>query len=83
MKNKWYIWLIYAGIWVVAGVVNYFEGRDNYYLFQIIVFLLLAPCQFICDKHGEKGRKVFKYICIVTIALCLVYLAAVIFSVFN
>lgn len=68
---------------MIAGMVNYFTGSDNYFLFQIVLFLLLAPCQYICDKHGEKGKKIFKYICIAAIAVCLVYLAAVIFSAIN
>ncbi len=76
-KNKWYYWLIFALIWIIAGVVNYFDGRDNYFLFQIVIFLALAPCQYICDKYGEKGKKVFKYICIGVIVLCVVYLGVI------
>jgi len=38
--KKWYYWLLLAAIWCVAGIVNYFDGRTNYYLFQIVIFLM-------------------------------------------
>ena len=81
--KKWYYWLLLAAIWCVAGIVNYFDGRTNYYLFQIVIFLLLAPCQLICEKYDDKGRKVFKYICIGMILLCVVYLALIIYITLN
>lgn len=84
MKNSWYNWFVYAGIWVIAAFANYFTDREyKHYLFQIILFLLLAPCQLICEKHGEKGKKAFKYICICAIALCVLYLLAIIFETYN
>lgn len=82
-KNRWYYWLIYAGIWMVAGIANYFEGKGSYHLFQIIVFLALAPCQLICEKYGEKGAKAFRYICIGALLLSVAYLGAVIYSVLR
>lgn len=81
--KKWYQWFYLAAVWIVAGVVNYFAGRDNYYLFQILLFLALAPCQFVCEKYGEKGKRIFRCICIGVVALCIVYIGAVISSVLR
>ena len=82
-KNKWYSWLIYAGIWIIAGIINHFVGRENYFIFQIVIFLLLAPCQYICDKYGEKGSRFFKYICIGVLFLCVAYSLITIYGVLH
>ncbi len=84
MKNKWYNWFIFAGIWILAAISNFFTNREfKHYLFQIILFLLLAPCQLICEKYGDKGKKIFKYICIGAIALCVLYLFIVIAGILK
>lgn len=78
--TKWYYWLWLAGIWVLGAIMNYFEGRIiTSTIIPMAVFLILALCQFICDKHGKKGKKIFKYICIGGFLLCVVSVLVLIF----
>ena len=74
--KKWYFWLVLALIWVLGGVINYFDRRSitsSIVVASILTFLGLA--QLICDQKGEKGKKVFRYLSIGVIALvCLAVL---------
>ena len=76
VMKRWYLWFVLAGIQVIGGIINYFDGG------QIIapviaagIFGFMGITQFICERNGEKGRKVFRYISIgVLIALVVVIL---------
>ena len=75
--KKWYLWLIVALICAVGGVINYFDARSiasSIVLVSIYTFIGFA--QLICDKKGETGQKVFRYIS--TVVLVLTILAVLI-----
>ena len=69
-KSKWYHWFLISLCWVVGGIINYFDGKDNTLMaIGTAVFIALGITQFICEKHGEKGKKVFRYIIIGTLII--------------
>ncbi len=71
--KKWYYWLVFAGIWLIGGILNCVEGTSIVpTLPPCTIFLILALSQWICDKRGEKGKKFFRYICIVGTVFCVV-----------
>ena len=76
--KKWYWWLVLALIFAVCGAINYFNGKGIAgAVIQVIITSVLAVAQFLCDKKGEKGKKVFRYICMAAIAvivICLIYI---------
>jgi len=43
---------------------------------QIALFSLLGVAQLICERHGEKGKRIFRYISIGAVAFCVAYLCA-------
>ena len=80
--KKWYYWWVSSGIWVLAAVINYFDGKSI--LGSVIsasIFLLFGIAQFFCDRHGEKGKMVMRYICITGTVLVAVFLVAVLIFV--
>lgn len=82
--KKWYYWLGLAGIWVLGSIMNYFEGRRiTSTIIPLAIFLILALCQFICDKHGEKGARIFKYVCIGGVLMCIVFVLVLIFNALH
>lgn len=74
--SKWYLWFILSGVFALGGILNYFEGRSILAaVIQVSMTVLLAFLQLFCDRMGEKGKKLFRYICIaLCIALCLTIL---------
>ena len=72
-KNQWYHWFLMAICWVIAGIFNYFDGKNIVAaIIGTLLFIALGITQLLCEKHGEKGKKVFRYICIGTIVLLVV-----------
>lgn len=81
--KKWYYWLWLAGIWLIAAIANCIEGRNVVYpIAVVVIFSSLALSQFICEKHGEKGKKIFKLICVGVILLCIVFLLVAVIQFF-
>lgn len=81
--KKWYFWLILTVLYAVCGILNYFDG-DNITLDIVAVCItaVLAVSQFFCDRNGEKGKKIFKYICIAAIIVVVICLLSIIFKMF-
>ena len=72
-KNQWYHWFLMAICWVIAGIINYFDGKSIVAaIIGTLLFTALGITQLLCEKHGEKGKKVFRYICIGTLVLLVV-----------
>lgn len=76
--KRWYLWFVLAGIQVIGGIINYFDGKQI--IASVIaagLFVFMGVTQFICERKGEKGKKVFRYISIgviialVALILCL------------
>lgn len=68
--KKWYYWLTFSLIFAVGGVVNYLDGRQIIAsVLQVGLTVILAFTQLFCQRKGEKGKKVFHYICIAAILL--------------
>lgn len=74
--KKWYFWFIFTLIWVVCGIINYFDGQSIIGpIVVVILSIFLGLAQLICDQKGEKGKKAFRYLSIGVIALvCLTVL---------
>ena len=68
--KKWYQWLYLSLIFAVGGVVNYWGNRQiTAAIIQVCITAALALTQFLCDKQGEHGKKVFGRICTAAILL--------------
>lgn len=75
--KKWYFWLILALIWALGGVINYFDGRSIASALVLVpILMFLGFAQLLCEKHGEQGKRVFRYI--TTTMLVLLIVAAII-----
>lgn len=69
--KEWVRWLVLDICWIVITVMNIVKGQKskNVIIADIAVigvFTLLVVAQLICDKHGERGRKIMKALTIVT-----------------
>lgn len=77
----WYYWFFLALAWVPAAIEKFIEGKNPAInIIQVAIFALLAPCQLVLEKKGEKGRKILKGIYIGVIAVFVLVLLAVIFA---
>lgn len=79
--KKWYIWLVLAFIFALDGVQQFISGGNVLSrVIQVVIATGLAITQYLCDKNGEKGKKVFKYVCmtltivIVAVLLILIFI---------
>lgn len=76
--KKWYQWFYLSLAFAFGGILNHFSGRSWIAaVIQVSITVILGLIQFFCDRKGEKGRKAFRYISMVTavlLALWLVYL---------
>lgn len=73
--KKWYQWFYLSLGFAAGGILNYFDGRSiTPSLISVGIFLTLAIIQFLCEKKGEKGKKVFKYISVAVIILLVLWL---------
>ena len=77
--RKWYYWLVFAAIWIPSAAMNFSRERSAgaaANIVQIVLFSVLGVAQLVCEKHGEKGKKAFKYISIGAVVFCVAYLCA-------
>ena len=69
--KEWVRWLVLDICWIVITVMNIVKGQKSKKVIIadiaiIGVFTLLVIVQLLCDKHGERGRKIMKALTIVT-----------------
>lgn len=72
--KEWVRWLILDICWIVITVMNIVKGQKskNVIILDIaisVMFSLLVLAQYICDKKGERGKKVMK---VLTVVACVV-----------
>lgn len=81
--KKWYIWLILALIFALDGVQQFISGGNVLSrVIQVVIAVVLAITQYICDKKGERGVRVFKYICMVLTIIIVTVLLFLIIKTF-
>ena len=74
--KRWYLWFVLAGIQVIGGILNYFDGKTMIgSLIGVGLFSFMGITQFLCERKGEKGQKIFRFI---SIAVCIVAVVALI-----
>lgn len=74
--QKWYYWLFLTAGFGLGGIVNYFDGRSiASSVIQGSVTIFLAITQLLCERKGEAGKKVFRYICAVTVVSLILWVA--------
>ena len=62
-----------GAIFAIGGIINYFDGRSILAaVLQVSVTVFMAVAQLLCERHGEKGKRIFRYICIAMIVLLVV-----------
>ena len=75
--KQWWQWFILSGIWLLAAVLNFAEGRNfvviGYNLFTVLLTIALGFFQRFCDKKGNAGKKLFDRIAIAAILLVLLF----------
>ncbi len=73
--KKWYYWFILSAVFAAGGIINYIDKKQIIgQIIQVILTVLLAFLQLICDKNGEKGKRIFRYIGIGLIALLIIWI---------
>ncbi len=77
--TKWYQWL-YLALFCIAEMIvscfKSFESKNYAAIFMGIMsglMVVLGIVQFICEKKGEQGIKIFKYIRNIVILLLVVF----------
>ena len=76
--KKWYLWFVLSAIFAASGVINYLDGKNIIgQIIQVILTIILAFLQLICDKNGEKGKRIFRNIEIGIIALLMIWIIIV------
>ena len=77
------VWLLLAGIWLLAAVFNAIDGRNplaiGYNVLAALMFPVLTIGQIHFDKQGAPGKKRMKLLCaaaFVLLILCLVFVPA-------
>ena len=82
--KKWYQWFYLALGFAAGGMLNHFDGRSFAPSFlPVTISLILALIQFLCEKKGEKGKKVLKYLSVAVIILLLLWVLFLIWSIFR
>ena len=89
--KKWWQWFILSGIHVIILIIRCYE-RAKYindgravisgYLFTAILLAVLGVTQYFCDKYGEKGKKLFNRICMVSATVLILFLIFILLKVF-
>lgn len=81
--KKWYLWLVLALAFAIGGVVNYIDGRSVIaQVVQVSISIILAVIQLLCERKGEKGKKVFNYIAMVLAIIIGIWIIAMIVGMF-
>lgn len=77
--KKWWMWFIQSGIWLLVLIVNAISKRSSavifFNIFVVSMFAIMGVVQYLCEKNGEKGKKLFKKITIgvlIGMLVCLV-----------
>lgn len=63
--KEWVRWLILDICWIVITVMNIVKGQKgkNVIIADVAIiglFSVLVLAQYLCDKKGERGKKVMK-----------------------
>ena len=81
--KKWYLWLVFALIYALSDVLNYLDGKSiTGAIVQVSIVTVLAVAQLMCDRNGEKGKMVFKYIAAVVAIVLVAWMIWMIFGIF-
>lgn len=79
--KMWYQWFYLSLVYAFGGIINYLENKQIVGSVILVgITLTLGFIQFLCDKKGAKGKKVFNYISIVAIVLEIIWLIYLVFS---
>jgi len=79
--KKWYQWFYLSILFAIGGIINYFDGRQIIAaIVQVSITVVFGFIQFFCDRNGEKGKKVFKYISIAAIILLIMWIIYLVLS---
>ena len=66
MRKSWW-WFVLSGVWIFTTVLNILDNRSSivigFNVFSVILFTLLGITQYLCDKKGEQGKRIFNWIC--------------------
>ena len=82
--KAWYQWFYLSLCYAVGGVINYYNNKPIISaIVGICIPAVLAFVQFFCDKKGEKGKKIFRYISIGVIIFLIVWVVYLIISTFS
>ena len=77
--KKWWQWFLLTLVWLTTALLNLRAQRSmaviGYHLGIAGFFALLAIVQYVCDRRGEKGKRIFNRIAL--ISTLLLVLAAV------
>ena len=80
--------LLISLIWIIAAVFNFCDEASLitvlFNAFAAFVFLSLYILQFVLDKRGESGKKIFKRICIgYMVILCIILCITVVYGAYK
>ena len=82
--KAWYQWFYLSLCYAVGGVINYYYNKQIISaIVGVCITAVLAFVQLFCDKKGEKGKKIFRYISIGAIIFLIVWLGYLIISTFS
>ena len=82
--KAWYQWLYLSLCYAVGGVINYYNNRPIISaIVGVCITAVLAFVQLFCDKKGEKGKKIFRYISFGVIFFLIVWVVYLIISTFS
>jgi len=81
--KKWYLWLVLASVFAISGVINYFNGKSiSAQIIQVCITTILAFIQLVCDKKGDKGKKIFELIAMILSVILVIWLGILIIGMF-
>ena len=82
--KAWYQWFYLSLCYAVGGVINYYYNKQIISaIVGVCITAVLAFVQLFCDKKGEKGKKIFRYISIGAIIFLIAWLVYLIISTFS
>ena len=82
--KKWYQWFYLSFVFAIGGVINYLDGRQIIAaIIQVSITVVFGLIQFLCDRTGEKGKTIYKYITITTIILLVIWMIYLVLSILR
>ena len=76
--KKWYQWFYLSIAFAIGGMINYLTHRQiTAAILQVTITVALGFIQHFCDRHGEKGKKIYTYILtgsIILLTIGIIYL---------